>query len=322
MAGELEAAMTPPVNAGPWLRPSRRPPAEPRWGHRDGLQVGLAPLGGPRGLLRIYAPYLGHARDRPVNFVAVEPVVAGQAVRGYSELEHSCLDDDQGKRMWAADGPLAEPQPPTDPGAAVVDDAGGVERQTVFVMCERFDSDAHVYVRIRFRADRPHEVELAAFCHPDSSPLDRCILTATMGNFARLRTLHLREGSITPAEIWPGFTGPEFTEHARFGLDRLEREKDGTAVVWAEPDEPNHEAAPYTPGTAQHWRYHGRRARQTWVAHDPHPHLEALVNARAHYWASTSPIPGGPSFENFELTEPFRQGRELTFQVTPMDERS
>lgn len=76
--------------------------------------------------------------------------------------------------------------------------------------------------------------------------------------------------------------------------------------------------APFNP--ADHWRYRGGRARQSWIAEDPHPQLEALVNARATYWASSSPIPGGPAYENFELTEPFRDGRELRFRIEPLPE--
>jgi hypothetical protein len=34
---------------------------------------------------------------------------------------------------------------------------------------------------------------------------------------------------------------------------------------------------------------------------------------------SDAPIPGGIAFENFELVEPFRQGRAFTFAVEPMD---
>jgi hypothetical protein len=33
------------------------------------------------------------------------------------------------------------------------------------------------------------------------------------------------------------------------------------------------------------------------------------------YWNSKSPIPGGVSFENFELVSPFRQGEEFVFSV-------
>ncbi len=43
----------------------------------------------------------------------------------------------------------------------------------------------------------------------------------------------------------------------------------------------------------------------------------ARVNARAIYWGDTGRIPGGVSFENFELQVPFADGQEFWFGVTP-----
>jgi hypothetical protein len=47
--------LAPAIVEGRWLRPAAKAHATPRWGHAEGLQVGIAPLPGPRGLLRIYA---------------------------------------------------------------------------------------------------------------------------------------------------------------------------------------------------------------------------------------------------------------------------
>lgn len=316
-AGEHDLT-EPDVERG-WLRPSNRLPAEPRWGHADGIQVGLHPLRGPRGLLRIYAPYLGHPRDRLVNFIAVEPVVEGEDVRGFSELEHSTLDDAPGKRFWSVDDAHdAAPREPTAPARGELELVDGVEVLRVFVVSERFDNGADVYVRITFRADRPHEVGLAAFRRDGSAPLDRCILTATMGNFSRLRRLQLADRVVTPKDLWPGFDGAEFTEHARFGLADLGRDEAGDVVVSATPDETEPHKAAYADGTAEHWKYFGTRPVQTWRAPGPDDALEVLVNGRHAYWASRSPIPGGTSYENFELVEPFRQGVERFFGVEAM----
>jgi hypothetical protein len=46
-----------------------------------------------------------------------------------------------------------------------------------------------------------------------------------------------------------------------------------------------------------------------------------LVNGRYSYWASSSPIPGGISFENFELKSPFKNGERFIFGVTPLPAR-
>lgn len=301
-----------------WIRPSGRSPAEPRWGHSDGIQLGLHPLAGPRGLLRVFAPYLGQPRDRLLNFVAVEPIAAGDTVRGYSELEHSALDDTQGKRFWSVDAlhDIA-PRDPLSPASGVVEAVDGVETLTVFIVSERFANGAAVAVRARFRRDRPHEVALATFALPGSTHLESCILSATMGNYARLRRLHLVGRTATPAELWPGFVGAHFTEHAAFTLVDLPRNADGDLEISATTDEADPSAATYGADVAEHWKYSGSRATQTWIAADPDPEVRVQVNARTAYWASTASIPGGASFENFELVEPFRQGREFRFRIEP-----
>ncbi|WP_027346163.1 hypothetical protein [Hamadaea tsunoensis] len=309
-----------PGGAHAWIRPGATAPAEPRWGHADGLQIGLDPALGPRGLIRVFAPYLDHPHDRLVNFIAVEPLPVGATDRGYSELEFSELDGVRGKRFWSLDDPAATPG--GEYAAGVVDEVDGVGRLTVYIGCERFANGAEVRVRARFRADRPHEVALAGFRLDSSVPLDRLYLSATMGNWARLRRLHLAERVVTPAELWPGHRGDGFTEHARFPLSALRRTADGAAVVTAEPDEPAPTTAAYADGTDGHWRYVGRRAVQGWRAQSPGPDLEVLVNGRYCYWASQAPIPGGTSYENFELGEPFRDdpdGQEYAFTVEPLD---
>jgi hypothetical protein len=138
-----------------------------------------------------------------------------------------------------------------------------------------------------------------------------------MGNYARLRRLHLVDGHVTPAGLWPGFSGTGFTEHAAFGLDRLPRNAAGDVEVSATTDEAAPSSAAYGDDVAEHWKYSGLRAVQSWIAADPDPELRALVNARAAYWASSAAIPNGPAFENVELVEPFRQGREFRFRVEP-----
>ena len=299
-----------------WLRPSGAPDAEPRWGHVDGMQVGIPPIPGPRGLLRVFTPYLGHPRERLVNFIAVEPIPEGQTQRGFSELEPSSVDSgERGKRFWSADdADAAESGVLSAPSRGAVEVVDGVETLTVWIGVERFDNDADVRVRVRFFADRPHEVEVAGFANAASVPLSHLILTATMGNWARLRRLYLADRTVTAAELWPGFSGTAFTEHARFPLTVLSRDGDA-AIVSATGDEDDPWSVEYSADTAAHWRFVGRRAVQTWRVDDPHPELEAVVNARWSYWASASPIPGGPAYENFEIIEPFRQGAAFRFSV-------
>jgi hypothetical protein len=90
---------------------------------------------------------------------------------------------------------------------------------------------------------------------------------------------------------------------------------DGHAIVSATPNELHPREARYAPGTRPHWKYPGEIATQSWRSESPDPQLEALVNGRYAYWSSKSPIPGGISFENFEMIAPFRQGAEFWFGV-------
>ncbi|MGN6221091.1 MAG: hypothetical protein ACTHNQ_16450 [Microbacterium sp.] len=304
---------------GRWLRPAAVDgPREPRWGHPEGMQLGLPPIGGPRGLLRLYTPYLDQPRERLLNFIAVEPIPAGGSERGYSELERSRLDDVPGLRLWSTDDPDdPAPRDPREPARGTVAEVAGVETLTVDVGVEPVANGADVWVRAVFRADRPHEISVAAYRRTSSVELDACVLTATMGNWARLRTLQLADGAAHAAELWPDYTDVHFADHARFGLDRLVRDGAGVSVS-AVPDEDEPHLAVHAAGTAEHWTYVGRPAVQTWRADDPDPALVAQVNGRYTYWMSQAAIPGGIAYENFEFVEPFRQGRAFTFAVEPL----
>jgi len=308
-----------PVIEGSWVRPpAEEKAAKPVWGLAEGLRVGLAPLPGPRGLLRVYTPYIGQPDWRMINFIAIEPIVEGQTRRGYSELERSSLVEGTGKVMWSVDR-LDDwtPRDPTHPARGVIGEENGVETLTVFIGIEKFHSGAAVFLRLTFREDRPYEVQIATFTQPISAPLSCCVVTATMGNYARLRRLHLATDVVTARELYSDatFGAIGFAPHKRFGLERLARTQDGAAILVATSDEPDPAGADQTT-VARGWRYVGRPATQYWRCDHPHPKLMALVNARRTYWASKNPIPGGVSFENVELIAPFQPGQSWTFGVT------
>lgn len=307
-----------PVQGKKWVQPVQGQPAQPIWGHLHGMRIGLAPLPGPRGLIRIYTPYLKHTNNRIMNFLAMEPVVAGGKTRGFSELEMSHLDDKRGKRFWSANDSLqTNPQSELYPAGGIVGTVAGVETLTIFIFCETFENGAKVYLRLRFFEDRPYEVEIKTYAQPGSKPLDYFTVTATMGNFARLRTLYLHGKTKSSHELWPHYQGNAFTDHARFSLDKFVTGVDGNRFFIAAPDEADPSTASYAPGTAHHWRYQGKKGVQYWMVCKDENDFEGLVNGRYTYWASKSPIPGGISFENFELKAPFRQGRTMVFGISP-----
>lgn len=309
-----------PQENGIWLQPAQKTKAQPVWGFVNGIRIGIAPLSGPRGLIRIYTPYLGHDEFVVTNFIAFEPIDKAKNSRGLSELEWSELDNVRGKRFWSGDTPEAPSFPDQYyPARGVVANENGVETLTVYFFCETFENGADVYVRVRFTAGKPYEFELTEYTTEESGELNRLVLTATMGNKARLRTLHLADGKTKEGGVlWPEYKDSNFTEHNHTRLPEMIRDKNGGVWFIASPDEENPAKAIYAENTDSHWKYVGKKATQYWYCPKPSNELEGIVNGRYTYWASKSPIPGGIAYENFELTEPFRSGQSYIFGITPL----
>lgn len=299
------------------------------WGLREGVRFAVWPSGigdrpgqgGPRGLIRVGYPILDDGGYSLVNFIAIEPIVEGQAHRGFSELEPSDSDGRRGKLIEAGPPPGVEWQPGEEgtpyPGH-VARLEGDHVRLSVCLRVEGFRSGAHVYLLASVRTDRPGELKLQAFTEEASAPLAACILTATMGNFARLRELHLRDRVVTSHELYPGFEGNGFAPHRAFGLDELARTADGSVIAAATTDEEDPASVMPDERRPWFWRYPGKKLTQYWrkYAGTFDESLRATVNARRAYWASEWPIPGGISFENFELNEGFTDGQTTCFGLT------
>lgn len=299
-----------------WVRPGGEPGTEPVWGHREGLRIGLAPLPGPRGLLRIYAPYLGQARYRVVNFISFEPVVRGR--RGQSELERSA-GGKPGLSFWSADTREEAPGrgEASPPARGVVEGRGGRETLRVVIASEPFRNGARPVVEALFRASRPYEVALRTFSAPGGAAMDSCVLSATMGNYGRLRRLWLKGEVADAGRVWPAFEPDRlgFAPWRSWPRERLLK-RAGERIVAATSDEADPASAAYAESIPPHWRYSGRPATHYWATADV-PGLVARVNGRSVYWGDHGPIPGGVAYENFELEAPFREGQELRFGVTP-----
>ncbi len=308
-----------PVENGIWLQPSQEGPAKPLWGFKDGIRVGIAPMPGPRGLLRIFTPYMGQTPYKVINFIAMEPVPAGEVHRGLSELEQSEWDGRQGKRFWSGNtsDPNAFPDPER-PAAGVITSDGERQTLTVYIFSEPFYNGAVVYVKLSFHSDRPHEFEMTPCVAENSVPLDKFYLSATMGNYARLREFHLSDGSfLKSTELWPDYRDNDFAPHHHVPLERLIRDSDGGVWLVASPDEKDPQKAVYAEKTSANWKYEGSKGVQYWYKSDPLPGLRGAVNGRFRYWRNLAPIPGGISFENFEFDEPFRRGASYVFGVSP-----
>jgi hypothetical protein len=314
---QVPPRLAPPVEKGPWIVPAPGKASEPVWGIKGGIAVGLWPTGGPRGLLRIYTPYLGQPRLRMINYIAIEPVVG--KVRCLSELEPSALDKVAGKAMWTGNELERDPKPrrPWEPAAGKVLAVGRTRTLTVFVFVERFVNGARPVVQVTFRQDRPHEIGLKVFAVQGSAPMKSCVLTATMGNYARLRHLWLKGQVVDAHKAWPVFQPDRwgFAPARQWPVDRLLVAGE-EIVVAATPSEANPAGATYAKQVPPWWRYEGQPATQYWRARRQ-KNLVVRVNGRQTYWASKAPIPGGTSFENLELEAPFQNGQELFFGATP-----
>jgi hypothetical protein len=302
------------------------------WGRAGGLMFAIPPSGfhspEPRGLIRLGYPALTNDQYDLINFIAIEPIVQGR--KGFSELEKSQLDGRPGKRLTVA--------PPTSGGRTNDDSpisageistiAPGVEQLAVKIDVERFDNGAEVILEIRQRSDAPDEISLIARAAPGSARMDFCVLTATMGNRTRARKLWLRDETVTSQQLYPDYHGPDFAPHTIYPRDRLTRLANGDVIVAITGDEENPAATLAFPERPDHfWNYKGVKVTQYWkkpggtgaaTAREDRfsQELSAVVNARYLYWGSEQPIPGGISFENFELREPFQDGQEVRFGIT------
>ncbi len=307
----------------PWLRAGLTTNS-PVWGIKGGLQFALHPggftrgVGGPRGLIRIGYPTLTNGGYDLINFLAVEPVVNGR--KGLSELEKSSVDGRQGKMFWA--GEMAAGTNVQLVAGEISSPAPGVEQLSVTVAVERFENGAHVRLKLGQRSDTPDELRITVEAQPDSKPIESCVITATMGNKARARIIQLRDRPISSLQLYPDYRGRDFAPHRFFALKELPRTDKGDVFIPMMTDE-EHPGAVQPFGRPHFWDYRGAKVTQYWrkLAAGVTEKLTCAVNGRFVYWGSRQPIPGGVSFENFELREPFQSGQTVIFGVTRKDWR-
>ena len=305
-----------------WIRPETEKDA-PMWGIKNGITVALWPAsientkpvgdGGPRGLLRIGYDYMG--TNFLINFIAVEPVVNDDME--FSEISPSAVDNKWGKLFWAADtitnshfsanantkGTITHPDlmhPET-------------EELSFYVFMEKFLNGAHPYLKISIRSDKPDELCLQIFNEANSAVMQRCALTATMGNYSRLRLLYLKNEMIDARSLFKDYNDIDFIEKNSFSYNQLLKTKSGDFIAVAESNETFNELSswPQQPAYLKRWSWRYRpfyKLTQYWrkEASDVDTSLILRVNGRAKYWSGGSNdssnyinIPGGAAFEKF-----------------------
>lgn len=318
-----------------WIRPAA---ATDRsiWGLRDGIVFGLWPYtleanqtgfgGGPRGLIRVGLSYKGTIYH--LNYIAIEPVVNGKIE--FSEISNSKVDDHWGKMIWAADDSNRHSFQPTAMSRGVIThpdaDHPEIEELSLYLFMEPFLHGAIPYFRLSVRSDRPAELGIQVFNRAGSSKMDQCAITATMGNYARLRKLYLKTDTIHAGELYKGFNDIDFMEKPAYPSSKMLRTNKGDYIAVAEGNENFRELSDWPQNDAYTkkvgWRYRPPfTVMQYWRrSADADPSLRIRVNGRATYWAGGSrdkslyvKIPGGPAFENFELQEKYTANQLFYF---------
>lgn len=307
-----------------WIRPQK--PGDPLlWGRKDGIIFGLPSNGGllgPRGLIRVGIISAKTGKPELLNYIAIEPVVLGTGTRfsrmAFSELEPSRMDPGlRGKRLWVDPGTSASSDAYRGELRTFPNQDGPIERLSVQIDVEQFTANnAHVYLIASIDSDHPNEFRLAVHQYNDSPELEEFTVTATMGNYERLRQLWLKDRIVNSRDLYGTYTGDAFVEHQNYPLDEMLRTADGDAIALCTSDEAAPSEVPVT--GAEHWRYRLPKLTQYWrvPAHDLQPDLRIRVNGRRVYWASHDPLPGGVAFENFEVRQRYVAGQVFIFGVT------
>jgi hypothetical protein len=229
----------------------------------------------------------------------------------FSELEMSQLDPgERGKRMWVN----------ADPGGTletVHAGANTIERLSVRIDVERFAANgAHVYLILSIDSDHPGDIRIRTYAESDSPPLQELTVTATMGNYERLRLLWLKDRVVNSHSLFSDYTGDAFAEKDNYLLTEMIRSSDADAIVFCTSDEPSPQLSPGN--DSAHWPYTLPKITQYWrvPGYDVQPDLRVRVNARRVYWASHAPVLGGIAFENFEVRQRYVAGQTFIFGIS------
>jgi hypothetical protein len=281
--------------------------------------------------LRIGYEYMGAIYL--VNFIAIEPVVNDDME--FSEVSPSEVDGSLGKLFWAADDTSTGHFSPYASARGIITHPDklhtDVEALSLYILMEKFTNGAHPYLKLTIRSDRPGEVGIEIFNHEKSALMQRCALTATMGNYSKLRLLYLKKEVVDSRKLFAGYNETGFMEKEHYPADQMLRNIAGDFWVVAQSNESLGDMAawPQEQAYLQRWGWRYRpfyKLSQYWrvpATGADSSSLQVRVNGRAKYWAGDSPdiknyinILGGPAFENFELREHYHNGQQFYFGLT------
>jgi len=302
----------------------------------NGVETGDKGTGGPRGLLRVGYEYKG--KIYLINYIAIEPIVDGKIE--FSEISPSNTDGKWGKLIWPSNTETNDAYNPANLVSGNISHPDPAHPQTeqlsLFVFMEQYLDKAAPYLKISIRNDKPEEICFEISNKANSAPMQRCALTATMGNYSRLRLLHLDNEVIDSRKLYTGYEGIDFIEKDAYPVTRMLKLKDGSPIALATQNESLTELSKWPADSAHYakrgWRYRPNfKLTQYWRKDGPgyDPSLQVRVNGRSKYWAVASrdpkayvSLPGGAAFENFELREKYYPGQKFIYGLSrkPADE--
>lgn len=321
-----------------WIRPVTSADKQ-MWGIHDGIVFSLWPngvetgdqgTGGPRGLLRVGYEYKG--KIYLINYIAIEPIVEGKIE--FSEISPSNTDGKWGKLIWPGDSETNDAYNPANISKGVISHPDTnhpqTEQLTLFLFMEQYLDKAAPYIKVSIRSDKPEEICFEINNKANSAHMDRCALTATMGNYSRLRLLHLDKEIIDSRKLYSGYEDIDFIEKDAYPATQMLKLKDGSPIALATQNETMAELSPWPTDNAYYakrgWRYRPDfKLTQYWRKDGPtyDPSLQVRVNGRAKYWAVASrdpkqyvKLPGGAAFENFELREKYYPGQKFIYGLS------
>jgi hypothetical protein len=169
-------------------------------------------------------------------------------------------------------------------------------------------------------SDHPQELRLSVFAYEDSPKIEELTLTATMGNYERLRWLWLKNRLVDSRALYHSYHGEDFAERGTYPLKKMLHTSNGDAIVFCTTNEAHPSTNPDF-RAVDHWRYKLRRLTQYWrvPAAEIQADLRVRVNGREVYWASHSPLAGGIAFENFEVRQRYSPGQSFIFGAVAED---
>lgn len=321
-----------------WIRPETLTDKQ-QWGLHEGIIFSLWPsgvetgdkgAGGPRGLLRVGYEHQG--KIYLINYIAIEPIVDGKIE--FSEISPSATDGKWGKLIWPGNSEADDAYDPANLTRGVISHPDPskpqTEQLTLFLFMEQYMDKAAPFLKISIRSDKPEEICFEINNKANSAHMDRCALTATMGNYSRLRLLHLDKQVIDSRKVYAGYDGIDFIEKEAYPVTQMLKLKDGSPIALATQNESMAELSTWPTDSAYYakrgWRYRPDfKLTQYWrkdgATYDPS--LQVRVNGRAKYWAVASRdpkqyvnLPGGAAFENFELREKYYPGQKFIYGLS------